>query len=165
MAEQPPDDRDRAPGDDGEPARDGPDLERVLSALEDILSDRHGVRDDASRTPPPEGDQLPLLKNVVVPGDLLFTAAGEAGPAEPEPAPEALPPHQDLVRRLASELEVIIESCVDEALAAARKDLMAKLSNHLDIVLPELLEELERRRDLPPRRDAAGGDADDERMP
>ncbi len=58
---------------------------------------------------------------------------------------EEMPPYSDLLSRLGSELEIIIESCVDEALTQARRDLMVQIKNHLDIVLPEILYQLTRR--------------------
>ena len=48
----------------------------------------------------------------------------------------------DLLKRLTSEVEVIIEETLSEALARLRKEIRARVKQHLDIVLPEVLEEL-----------------------
>lgn len=126
---------------DHSPPRDAA-LDSALNTLEDILQHRQGLADgdDPSRVPEtPRGETLPLLRDVVIPGRTA------TGPAQLDPEPLHLPPHDDLVRRLVNELDIIIESCVDAALAEAKKDLMGKLKNHLEIVLPEILDELERR--------------------
>lgn len=129
-------------------------LEGALNDLEGILEDRHVVPEpppseesapepEPNEAPPsaqePTTEPLPLLDDVVVPGD----------PDMPPPGTiqhDDLPPHDDLITRLVNELEIIIEGCVDEALANAKTDFMAKMKNHLEIVLPEMLDELSRRR-------------------
>lgn len=130
------------------PPASGDRLEGALSALEGMLENRHvvpGEHRDAGPGPGPhsrlvpEPEVLPLLQDVVEPGAPVREASSEAEGLD------RLPPHNDLVTRLVSELDVIIEACVDEALDKAKKELMARLKNHLEIVLPEILEELERR--------------------
>jgi hypothetical protein len=129
-------------------ARKDAALDSALNTLEDILQHRRVVSREGDTPPePPPGETLPLLRDVVIPGE----PGARRDDLEPEPL--HLPPHDDLVRRLVSELDIIIESCVDAALAEAKKDLMGKLKNHLEIVLPEILDELERRMgDDEPRR-------------
>lgn len=142
------------------------ELEEALSTLEHILRHRHVVPDYHEQTPPPvdHEEALPILKDVVIPGDPPARLAMDAEPdgafevhdvydESLEPAPH----HDDLVVRLVNELDIIIESCVDDALAAAKRELMVKMKNHLDIVLPEILEELERRR-FDPDDDDQGAD-------
>ena len=81
----------------------------------------------------------------MIPGDLLEEEASEEPPERGPIHLEAVPAYADLLSRLASELDIIIESCVDEALAQAKQDLLVKIKNHLDIVLPEILDEMSRR--------------------
>ncbi len=129
----------------------------AINTLEDILEDQH-VAPDGPDLAGPEGDEvgegslaepeiIPLLNNVIVPGQALNRSDGPVveDVAMQEELPE-IPPHDDLVLRLVNELEIIIEGRVDEALASAKKDLMASIKNHLEIVLPEMLDELERRK-------------------
>lgn len=119
-------------------------LDGALDALQGML--------ERQRVVPPGADlaeDLPVLDQVVIPG----AGARGARPAPPpsrEPAPEhpwptpppALPAHDDLLKRLTSEVEVIIEETLSEALARVRKEIRARVKQHLDIVLPEVLEEL-----------------------
>ena len=130
------------------------DLDAALDTLQGILENRHVVPD---RTPPepeppplgfPESspEPLPLLNEVVIPGGLLDEGMLELPDDEPRTQSlEEMPPYSDLLSRLGSELEIIIENCVDEALTQARRDLMVQIKNHLDIVLPEILYQLTRR--------------------
>ncbi|MDJ0862203.1 MAG: hypothetical protein QNK18_10160 [Gammaproteobacteria bacterium] len=149
-------------GDDNDEKRQGASdkgLDGALDTLQGILEKRHVVPDPAGNEPepPPLGfredaaESLPLLDEVVIPGGLLDE--GTTGlPDDPSPAEplEAMPPYADLLNRLGSELEIIIESCVDEALTQARQDLMIQIKNHLDIVLPEILYQLTRRQSEDP---------------
>ena len=48
-----------------------------------------------------------------------------------------------ILNRLANELEVIIQTGVDEALKLANQKIMHRVHNHVAIVLPEILEEIE----------------------
>jgi hypothetical protein len=120
-------------------------LDGALDALQGILERRHVVV--TTQRPPIEPpladpDDLPVLRDVVVPG-LPLQELQSAGPST---AGVTAPPCEDLVRRLVSELNVIIEGCIDEALGRTRQDLMVRLTNHLQIVLPEILQELTQRR-------------------
>ena len=156
------------PPDNREPPAEGPaaglskeELDDALSTLEHILRHRHVVPSGhQGDSPPAADDHLPLLKNVVVPGDppapLPFAEEDDAD-FGPEEAAGPAPHHDDLVVRLVNELEIIIESSVDDALAAAKRELMVKMKTHLDIVLPEILDELARRR-LDPDREEDGWD-------
>ncbi len=131
-------------------------LDNALDALQGILESRHVVpeRPPTEPDPPPlafsESPRvtLPLLDEVVIPGGLLDEEINDFADDEPGGAPlEEMPPYSDLLSRLGSELEIIIENCVDEALSQARQDLMVQIKNHLDIVLPEILYQLTRRND------------------
>ena len=127
-----------------------------VAALDGALDALQGMLERQRVVPPgddPEGadlaEDLPVLDQVVIPG----AGARGARPAPPpsrEPAPErpwptpppALPAHDDLLKRLTSEVEVIIEETLSEALARLRKEIRSRVKQHLDIVLPEVLEEL-----------------------
>jgi hypothetical protein len=125
-------------------------LDGALDALQGMLERQRVVPPGAGAEDGGPDDDLPVLDQVVIPG------AGAAAPrpiatgAPREPTteplwatpPPALPAHDDLVKRLTSEVEVIIEEALAEALARARKEIRARVSQHLDIVLPEVLEEL-----------------------
>ncbi len=130
------------------------DLDSALDALQGILEHRHVVPDQppTELDPPPlpfsrsSQDTLPLLDEVVIPGGLLDAETDGFQGDKPASEPlEEMPPYSDLLSRLASELEIIIENCVDEALSQAKQDLMVQIKNHLDIVLPEILYQLTRR--------------------
>jgi len=128
-------------------------LDNALDTLQGILERHHGVLDPQDSGHADKADQrsepLPLLEEVIIRGTDAETEATDLPPEEEEPSPpplEAVPPYADLLNRLASELDIIIESCVDEALAQAKHDLLVKIKNHLDIVLPEILDELSKRK-------------------
>ncbi len=134
-------------------------LDGALDTLQGILEKRHVVQNPAGSEPEPPplnfregaGDSLPLLDEVVIPGGLLDQGMTDLSDDHPTAEPlEAMPPYADLLSRLGSELEIIIESCVDEALTQARQDLMIQIKNHLDIVLPEILYQLTRRQSEDP---------------
>ncbi len=164
------DERDDHP----EPGRPTEELDGALNTLQSMLERRHVVPGElraqagdqdppGSREVPADADDLPVLRNVVIPGQPGFAShvASQDEEVEDEevwrphqPWPESshfvhtesMPPYNDLVKRLASEVDVIIEDCVDEALAKARKEIVGRIKNHLDIVLPEILEEMQHRK-------------------
>ncbi len=123
-------------------------LDGALDALQGILERQRVVPPGPDDGGP--DDDLPVLDQVVIPGAGAPAPrpAPAATPREPttEPLwttpPLALPAHDDLVKRLTSEVEVIIEEALAEALARARKEIRARVKQHLDIVLPEVLDEL-----------------------
>ncbi len=142
--------------DENQPTTPEKNLDSALDALQGILESRHVVPDRPPTQPDPpplafsESSQgtLPLLDDVVIPGGLLDEETSDLTDDEPGVEPlEEMPPYADLLSRLGSELEIIIENCVDEALSQARQDLMVRIKNHLDIVLPEILYQLTRRND------------------
>ena len=122
-------------------------LSRAINTLEDILEGRAGGSTEA----PPKPDNawaaedgqysIPMLDDVVVPG-----AGLDHAPLVDDEAPtrtlleRALA--EKLVERLASEIAVIVETGVEEALRDAGEEIMSRVRNHLDIVLPEILDEL-----------------------
>ena len=126
-------------------------------------ADRATVPERGTPSHPADAEDLPVLDQVVIPGASLASPPGPVAPKrEParvvaappiEPATEpleplrapTLPAYDDLVKRLMSEVEVIIENSLDDALARARKEIRARIKQHLDIVLPAILEELKAR--------------------
>ena len=123
-------------------------LSRAINTLEELLEGRGGENPDS---PPHPGDALPaedgqysipMLDDVVVPGAELDD--------DPLVDDEVSPPRalleralaEKLVERLASEIAVIVETGVEEALRDAGEEIMGRVRNHLDIVLPEILDEL-----------------------
>jgi hypothetical protein len=138
-----------------ESSADKPPTGSPVAALDGALDALQGILERQRVVPPgPDDggadDDLPVLDQVVIPGAGATAArpAATAPPREPttEPLwptpPPALPAHDDLVKRLTSEVEVIIEEALADALARARKEIRARVKHHLDIVLPEVLEEL-----------------------
>ena len=121
-------------------------LDGALDALAGIIDRRHVVPGSPAAlvgSLEPDAEDLPILDQVVIPGH----AAPPPRPAPTLPRiPPSLPPHEDLVKRLVSEAEVIIEDCLDQALERARKEIRARIRQHLGIVLPEVLDELIARR-------------------
>ena len=133
-------------------------LNEALDDLETMLERRGGPASagDSSSSPPadpvPAGAEqytIPLLDDVVVPGDVR--SFGEPR-AERWPGTEDPQLSQQVAERLASEIEVIMNTRLEQVLAAASEDIRGQIRNHIEIVLPEILEELalERRR---PRAD------------
>ena len=53
--------------------------------------------------------------------------------------------YRPIFERLASELEVIVQAGVDEALKEASKRILRRVNEHIEIVLPEILDELARK--------------------
>lgn len=112
----------------------------AIDDLEALLQDRHGMaaRPTAAPARDIESDgqyTIPLLNEVVLPGQ---TDAAEPLDAPPELSPMA----QRLFDRLASEIDVIVQTGVEDALKAAAKDIRKRVRNHVAIVLPEILDEL-----------------------
>ena len=136
-----------------ESSADKPATGSPVAALDGALDALQGILERQVVPPgPDEGgvdDDLPVLDQVVIPGaGAPATRPAAVAPREPttEPLwptpPPALPAHDDLVKRLTSEVEVIIEEALAEAVGRARKEIRARVKQHLDIVLPEVLDEL-----------------------
>jgi ElaB/YqjD/DUF883 family membrane-anchored ribosome-binding protein len=125
-------------------------LSRALETLEEIL-ERRGGRSQRRRPAQParSGAELlpqrqytiPLLNEVVVPGT-GDEAAPEPAAAEERPSITEDEECRRAIQRLASELEVIIQTGVEEAVREATRAILERVRNHLDIMLPEVLEEI-----------------------
>ena len=111
----------------------------ALDTLEEMLADRNptklkhihplGWSKTVSTT-------FPLLDEVVLPGDETVGLPPTVSPADLSPVA------QRLFDRLASEIDVIVQTGVDDALKAAAKNIRARVKQHVAIVLPEILDEL-----------------------
>jgi hypothetical protein len=127
----------------------GASLNEVLDDLEQMLHTRRGPEE--TQAPAAEGGDdpycIPLLDEVI-----------EVGPAAPASTrirptdPAAADFRRRVVERLASEIEVIVHSRVERALASAAEDIRKQVREHIAIILPEILDEL-REQDRDPRRD------------
>ncbi|NKC16916.1 MAG: hypothetical protein GKR94_33390 [Gammaproteobacteria bacterium] len=131
--------------------RAGDEALNALGALEEILDSRKDLVGDGVATN--DGQYtIPLLDEVLRPG---YSAGRNAEQVMLELSPRA----QQLFDRLASEIDVIVQSGVDEALKAAAKHIRAKIKQHVAIVLPEILDELTHQAyDSPPDLEARGRD-------
>jgi len=133
----------------GKPAES---LNDALDDLEDMLDlhdggdERRPTDDDDASTEDAGDDDLdvqysiPLLNEVVTPPVL------RAVPSTPSPDAPGDDQYQESVARMAerlgSEIDIIVQSAVDEAVDLLRRDIGERLREHLDITLPEVLEEL-----------------------
>jgi hypothetical protein len=126
-------------------------LSEALSGLEQILEQRRRGGPEARQPAgdPPQATQanaqytIPLLHDVVVPGD------DPPGPAAVHDDMEALDPGieeeevcRKLSERLANEIEVIVQARIETAVQEAAEDIREQVRNHLEIMLPEIIEEL-----------------------
>jgi hypothetical protein len=134
-------------------------LSEALNGLEQILEHRKQIPRHApevgqevepgiDRDPPPSPDEaqytIPLLHDVVVPGaELPEMPIPDREPAEP-PAPdiEETEAYRKLAERLANEIEVIVQARVEAAVQKAAQDIREQVRNHLEIMLPEIIEDL-----------------------
>lgn len=127
-------------------------LTDALNGLEQILEHRRRRRHapratDAGGADAAPGDAqhaIPMLHDVVVPGGDAATAPmAEQGRRAPLASGlEDDEAYRKLAERLANEIEIIVQARVEQALQEASKDIREKVRNHLEIMLPELVEEL-----------------------
>lgn len=123
-------------------------LHDALTDLERILRQKHASEDagPGGFTETPAGQQydIPLLNDVVMPGD----EAADAAPSDYEPptSPPGSPEYDEacrlLVSRIASEIEVIVQSRIEVALKHATDEIRQQVKNHIEIMLPEILDEI-----------------------
>ena len=129
------------------------DLERMLQRHRAGEAGARGVPDADAPTDDSEQYTIPLLDDVVVPG--VPVSAPEPAPA---PAADGFDAAEDdepalrrrIAARLASEVEVIVQDRIEAALESARQEIREQVRNHMDIILPEVVDELvqaRRRRD------------------
>lgn len=142
--ENPPAAKPVQPGDGSESLND------ALDDLEDMLDHHDGGAEEPEEddgdgeTPEPTVDDaqydIPLLSDVVTVPPLRVPDAVEPQAVDgDEDYSESV---QRMAERLSSEIDVIVQSAVDEAIDLLRRDIGERLREHLDITLPEVLEEL-----------------------
>lgn len=115
-------------------------LDEAIDALESLLNERQAA---AARADAEGQFTIPLLDEVVVPSPDGEAPASLMNTPEWEANAERIARFQPIFERLASEIEVIIQGSVDEALKSANQKILQRVRNHVAIVLPEILEELE----------------------
>ena len=122
-------------------------LNAALNDLQKILDQRSPAEKPEPTVDPLEHSQpsIPLLDNVVVPGIPIENGVVDVETAGRPPMDPPLSANADfrrIVDRLASELDIIIQSRVETAMREVSKDIKARIRTHIDIILPEILEEL-----------------------
>lgn len=127
-------------------------LTDALNGLEQILEHRQrapsGVPKPEPKQPKPAPSDaqytIPLLHDVVVPGgEETGGRIAEHGHRDMlEPEVEYDEAYQKLAERLANEIEVIVQARVEAAVGEATRDIREQVRNHLEIMLPEIIEEL-----------------------
>jgi hypothetical protein len=123
-------------------------LSDALNGLEQILENRQGVPSEAQNPdgspPDPASDDsqltIPLLHDVVAPGDDGPVGRQSHGAAQ-EPDLEDDEACRKLAQRLANEIEVIVRARVEAAVHEAAEEIRGQVRNHLEIMLPEIIEE------------------------
>lgn len=128
-------------------------LNDALNDLEQILEKQRPSSDagpgTTEKTPSGQQYDIPLLNDVVLPGDGVADAspAGYAPPEQPKPgSPEYEEACRILVARIANEIEVIVQSRIEAALQSATDDIRQQVKNHIEIMLPEILDEITHER-------------------
>ncbi len=127
-------------------------LSEALNGLEQILEQRKsappGVREpDREQPKPGPADPqytIPLLHDVVVPGgeEPHEQVPDQPRGEPPEPRAEAAEACRKLAERLANEIEVIVQARIEAAVQESAGDIREQVRNHLEIMLPELIEDL-----------------------
>ena len=144
----------------------GPDdieasLNDALSDLERMLAhhgDGEAAADGAGPAPrePREEEPytIPMLEEIVIPGPGISNIQRTVPvlPADGRPKLAAMDEsasRQRLAVRLASEIEVIVQDRLEHAINKACEEIREQVRNHMDIILPEIVEEMlqHRRRD------------------
>jgi len=127
-------------------------LSEALNGLEQILEHRKpappGVHEPDREQPNPgladPQYTIPLLHDVVVPGgdEPNEPVSDQRRGEPPEPRAEATEACRKLAERLANEIEVIVQARIETAVQEAAEDIREQVRNHLEIMLPELIEDL-----------------------
>jgi len=128
-------------------------LNEALSDLEQILEKQRPSADSREKqaTETPSGQQydIPLLDDVIMPGrgaaDIPPTGYGSPEPPKPGSA-EYEEACRLLVARIANEIEVIVQSRIEAALQSATDEIRQQVKNHIEIMLPEILDEITHER-------------------
>lgn len=136
------DSTDRKPDPFAQPTPES--LNEALDALAELLerTSAEGGTSESAGGDTDAGDEegsfsIPLLEDVVDPDQ-------EGPQAEPAVSREEI--YRRLVDRLTNEVEIIVQTGLDEAVGDARRRILAQIREHIEIILPEVLEELARTR-------------------
>lgn len=139
--------------DTGERGDASESLKHALDSLETML-DRHGgagedgthaeAETDGNDEQASDDDQysIPLLNDVVLPPSISTPRSTPRPPLDSD-YEEAV---ERMAERLSSEIDVIVQSAVEEATELLRRDIGERLREHIEITLPEILEELVQQR-------------------
>ncbi len=123
------------------------DLERILEQQKDTAEP---AADETTSTPAGEQYDIPLLNDVILPEDGEVEAPTD--PYDPPTTPPGSPEYDEasrlLAARIASEIEVIVQSRIEAALAKATVEIRQQVKNHIEIMLPEILDEIIRDQEL-----------------
>lgn len=126
-------------------------LQQALNSLEEMLEGKQRIEPEqvpaAAQAEPVTPDDaqytIPLLEDVVTPVPM---SASEPEPAimPQEPVGSILADQecQSIIERLSSEIEVIVQASVDEAMSRANEQIAQRVRDHIDIILPEILDEI-----------------------
>lgn len=134
--------------DDGTAA--GESLNDALNDLEHIIDgddrDPPGAEKHGAAPAPDDAGQysIPLLDDVVLPGPNP-AAVSDPLPGKVRHGPAYIEHDrqcQDVIKRLANEIEVIVHAGVEEALKKAHREITVRIKRHLEITLPEILDEI-----------------------
>ena len=128
-------------------------LNEALSDLEQILEKQRPSADfrkkQATETPTGQQYDIPLLDDVIMPGRGV-TDIPPAGYEPPEPPKPGSAEYEEacrlLVARIANEIEVIVQSRIEAALQSATDEIRQQVKNHIEIMLPEILDEITHER-------------------
>ena len=134
-----------------DPAPAEESLTEALNGLEQILEQRRHGRPKATQAvaEPPESTgadaqyTIPLLHDVVAPGG--DEPSGPTAAQVPEPPDAELDEEEafrKLSERLANEIEVIVQARIETAVQEAAEDIREQVRKHIEIMLPEIIEEL-----------------------
>ena len=125
-------------------------LNDALSDLERMLEQQGPEPLESENTSGEEHYTIPLLNEVVIPGPGVppqSAAPIAAGSHDSDSFDDDEPAlRRRLAARLASEIEVIVYDRLERAIEQAKDDLREQVRNHLDIILPEIVEDILQQR-------------------
>lgn len=126
-------------------------LQQALSSLEEILEGKKRAEPahapKAPQSEPTTADDgqytIPLLDDIVTAAPMGDVAPAPATvPREQVGSILADQECQSIIERLSSEIEVIVQASVDEAMSRANEQIAQRVRDHIDIILPEILDEI-----------------------
>ena len=128
-------------------------LNEALNDLEQILEKRKpsGASGKKRAAEPPAGRQydIPLLDEVIWPERVVADRPAAGNQALAPPVPGSADYEEAcrlLVARIANEIEVIVQSRIEAALQSATDEIRRQVKNHIEIMLPEILDEITHER-------------------